>query len=215
MRIPDQPKIYHITHLRNLRQVASSGWLWSDAMRIKCGLDCKVVGMTEIKRRRLQEIEVTCHPGTKVGEYAPFYFCPRSIMLYILHRANHPDLDYSEGQQPIVHLEADLRKTIDWADDNGVKWVFSDRNAGVYVASFYHRWDDLDKINWAAVASTDFRSMLVKEGKQAEFLLYEKFPWTLVEKVGVINQMIEREVRTQLTGVSHLPSVTVEPGWYF
>jgi len=52
---------------------------------------------------------VKCHPGTKVGQYVPFYFCPRSIMLYILHRGNHPDLDYREGQGPILHLQADSR----------------------------------------------------------------------------------------------------------
>ncbi len=45
MNVPDQPKIYHITHLRNLSGIASSGWLWSDAKRIELGLDCHVVGM--------------------------------------------------------------------------------------------------------------------------------------------------------------------------
>jgi hypothetical protein len=37
-----------------------------------------VVGMSEIKRRRLEALDVDCHPGSKVGEYVPFYFCPRN-----------------------------------------------------------------------------------------------------------------------------------------
>ena len=41
-------------------------------------------------------------------------FCPRSIMLYILHMGNHPDISYKGGQQPIVHLQADFHKVIDW-----------------------------------------------------------------------------------------------------
>ena len=90
---PAQLKIYHITHLRNLTQIVATGGLWSDAGRIERGLDCKIVGMSEIKRRRLEELEVGCHPATKVGQYVPFYFCPRSIMLYILHQGNHPDLE--------------------------------------------------------------------------------------------------------------------------
>jgi len=40
--------------------------------------------MSTIKARRLYDLEVDCHPGTKVGEYVPFYFCPWSIMLYLL-----------------------------------------------------------------------------------------------------------------------------------
>jgi len=215
MSVPDQPKIYHITHLLNLTQLASSGWLWSDAQRIERELDCRVVGMPTIKRRRLEEIEVKCHPGTKVGQYTPFYFCPRSIMLYILHRGNHPDIDYREGQRPIVHLQADLRSTIRWADNCGIKWAFSDRNAGVCVADFFNRWSDLNKINWAAVAATDFRPMLVKEGKQAEFLVCGAFPWTLVERIGVIDHQIATQVRASLANSSHQPSIHVDRGWYY
>src|SRR5579863_2076137 len=90
---PETPKIYHITHMENLPRIVDNV-LWSDAERIRRGLNCTIVGMSEIKRHRLEELEVDCHPGTKVGEYVPFYFCPRSIMLFLLYRGNHPDLTY-------------------------------------------------------------------------------------------------------------------------
>jgi hypothetical protein len=73
--IPENPKIYHITHVNNMPRIIDHDVLWSDAERIQQGLDCDVVGMSEIKRRRLEEIEVDCHPGTMVGNYVPFYFC--------------------------------------------------------------------------------------------------------------------------------------------
>jgi hypothetical protein len=216
MSIPHQPKIYHITHLRNLGGIASSGWLYSDAKRIELGLDCQVVGMAEIKRRRLQEIVVKCHPGTMVGQYVPFYFCPRSIMLYLLHRGNHPDIDYREGQRPIVHLQADLRATIRWAEEQRVKWAFSDRNAGAYVADFFNTWQQLDRINWDAVAATDFRGILIKEGKQAEFLVFDAIPWALVEKIGAIDRTVTRQVEAIVAAAGgHQPTVSVERGWYY
>src|SRR4051794_17132873 len=112
--VPAKPKIYHITHLRNLPKILESDKLWSDAKRIELGLDCDVVGMSHIKRRRLQEVQVTCHKDTHVGEYVPFYLCPRSIMLYILHKGNHTDLNYTEGQEPIIHLQADLNAVVAW-----------------------------------------------------------------------------------------------------
>jgi hypothetical protein len=212
---PDNLKIYHITHVDNLPQIARAGAIWSDAKRIELGLAGKVVGMQEIKRRRLEELDVGCHAGTKVGEYVPFYFCPRSIMLYILFRGNHPDLDYREGQGPIVHLVADLRTTVAWADPNGVRWAFSDRNAGSRPAQFFKTLDRLDKIDWAAVTATDFRDAMVKEGKQGEFLMFGAFPWQLVEKIGVIDKQTEIRVNAALGRVGHIPVVSVERGWYY
>jgi hypothetical protein len=178
--IKAQPKIYHITHLRNLPQIVTHGGLWSDAKRVELGFSCKVVGMSEIKRRRLEEIEVDCHPGTKVGQYVPFYFCYRSIMLYILHRGNHPDLSYREGQGPIVHLQADLHATVNWANEKGIRWAFSTVNASAKYASFYASLNKLAEVNWRAVAATDFSNLEIKDGKQAEFLVFEWFPVRVV-----------------------------------
>jgi hypothetical protein len=215
MSVPSQPKIYHITHVGNLPQLVSSGWLLSDAQRIQQSLACQIVGMSTIKQRRLQELEVGCHPGTKVGEYAPFYFCPRSIMLYILYRGNHPEVDYKGGQQPIVHLQADLAQTIAWAEQYSVRWAFSDVNAGARYASFYREWNELHRINWTAVAATDFSDALIKDGKQAEFLLYGAFPWGLVEKIGVIDQTIAQQVSATIAAAGHQPTVCVEREWYY
>ena len=66
--------------------------------------------MNQIKERRLKELTLSSHPGLHVGDCVPFYFCPRSIMLYLIYRANHPELAYRGGQKPIVHLEADLQQ---------------------------------------------------------------------------------------------------------
>jgi len=211
--VPQNPKIYHITHISNLEGILGDKVIWSDAKRIERNLECEIVGMSEIKQRRLQELEVECHIGTKVGEYVPFYFCPRSIMLYILFKRNHPDITYRGGQELILHLQADLGMTIEWADRYKVKWAFSDGNAGTRVANFYNNLADLDKINWKAVMATDFRCSSISEGKQAEFLMYESFPLELVEKIGVYSSRIRDEVMQQLGGVS-LP-VNIEANWYY
>lgn len=131
------PKIYHITHVENLPQIIDAEWIWSDAKRIELGLETNLVGMSKIKMRRLEEIDVACHPGTKAGDYVPFYYCPRSIMLYILHHGNHPDIDFSEGQQPMIHLQADLRDCLDWAKANNAKWALTTSNAGAFYTEFY------------------------------------------------------------------------------
>lgn len=213
--VPENPKIYHITHVDNLPQIVSSGRVWSDAERVKRGMDCRLVGMSSIKHRRLEELEVDCHPGTKVGEYVPFYFCPRSVMLYILHRGNHPDIQFKEGQRPIVHLEADLSTVVAWANQKKRAWAFSDRNAGARYADFFSDLSQLNQINWEAVAATDFRDPVIKDGKQAEFLVFRSFPWALVSKIGVADILMVHRVRTAISGRDHCPAVAVEPKWYY
>lgn len=173
--MPDRPRIYHITHIDNLPSILADGGLWSDAAIIARGGPAAAIGMGTIKQRRL-ELRVKCHPDDRVGDYVPFYFCPRSIMLYVIHCANNQELIYRGGQEPIVHLEADLYKTVDWAEREGRRWAFTLSNAGAFYAEFRKQLDHLGEIDWAAVAATDFRDAQVKEGKQAEFLLNEFFP---------------------------------------
>lgn len=212
---PENPKIYHITHLDNLEGILEEGVIWSDAMMVKQKLDCNLVGMNKIKRRRLEELEVDCHAPRMVGDFVPFNFCPRSVMLFILHRGNLEELTYKGGQRPMIHLQADLSEVVTWADGEGVPWAFSDRNAGAYLASFYDDLEKLGEVNWDAVQATDFRPSGIKEGKQAEFLYFESFPWELVEKIGVYDATIKQRVKSKLAPVEHSPQVLVKPSWYY
>jgi len=212
---PDQPKIYHITHLENLRAIFAEGRLVSDRTMIERGGPEQAIGMSAIKRRRVERLEVTCHPGTRVGDYVPFYFCPRSVMLYVIHMANHPELTYWGGQQPIVHLEADLRRTVAWAEANGRRWAFSLANAGAKYATFCSCLEDLDQLDWAAIAATDFRHPDVKERKQAEFLVHDHFPVDLVERIGVHSEAVQARVEGALEQAATWPPVMVCRGWYF
>ena len=65
--------------------------------------------------------------------------------------SNHPELEYAEGQEPIIHLEADLRESIAWANDSRRRWAFTTSNAGSYYFEDFSDLNRLDKINWDAV----------------------------------------------------------------
>lgn len=211
---PAQPKLYHITHVDNLPSIVADDRLLSDAAMMYRGGPTRVIGMSDIKRRRVEELEVKCHPDTKVGDYVPFYFCPRSVMLYVIHRANHPELIYRDGQNPIVHLEADLHSVVDWAEKNGRRWAFSLSNAGAYYTEFRSRVEELDQLNWDAIKATDFRDPDVKEQKQAEFLVYGDFPFDLIERIGVRTLTIKTCV-IRVLGGRYAPLVEILPRWYF
>ena len=213
MQIPAEPKIYHIVHVDRLPSIIADGWLWCDADIARCSPPGTTIGMNGIKQRRLNELTLNSHPDLHVGDCVPFYFCPRSIMLYLIHQANHPELVYRGGQGPIVHLETDLRKTVAWAEARGQRWAFTLSNAGAYY--FEDRCDlaHLGEIDWDAVQAEDWRQC--KEGKQAEFLIERQFPWELVSRIGVRSQQVYSQVTTALQAATHKPRIGIKPEWYY
>jgi hypothetical protein len=177
------------------------------------------VGITGIKQRRLTQNFLASRPGLKVGDCVPFYFCPRSIMLYLIHQANHPELDYRGGQEPVIHLEFDLRAGVEWAEALSRQWAFTLSNAG---SSYFEDRADLARlgeINWLAVATDQWSGpgvdRSIKEGKQAEFLVEESFPWALVERIGVRSRAVYQRVATLMTGNPHRPRLEILPHWYY
>ena len=212
MPVPARPKIYHICHVDRLPSIVAGGLL-SDAEVQRLAPPGTVIGMSNIKQRRLTELRLDSHPGLYVGQCAPFYFCPRSVMLYLIHQANHPELGYRGGQGPIVHFEADLQAAVTWADAQGRRWAFTLSNAGSYF--FEDRCDlaELDQIDWNAVQARDWRQC--KEGKQAEFLIEQSFPWHLIERIGVHSRAIYQQVANALPGNGHRPPVEIRTDWYY
>jgi hypothetical protein len=211
---PAKPYIYHITHLDNLADILRDGALLSDAKIVARGCPAATIGFSHIKQRRLT-LAVRCHPGTNVGDYVPFYFCARSVMLYVIHRGGQGDLAYRGGQAPVVHLEADLHKVIAWANSEGRRWAFTKSNAGAYYSDAWCHPDDLCQVNWDAVGARQWSAPDVKEAKQAEFLVHESFPWHLVERVGVRTMQVQEKVEALLTGAGSGTPVQVRPEWYY
>lgn len=213
MTIPSPIKIYHIVHVDRLPSIVATGGLLSDAMVQAQALVGTMIGMNNIKQRRLTELQLASHPGLFVGACVPFYFCPRSVMLYLIHRRN-PELTYQNGQEPIIHLQADLRTVVEWANAQPARWAFTLSNAGSYFFEDRSDLARLGEINWPAVQATDWRGGL-KEGKQAEFLLEQQFPWHLVERIGVTNRPIYQQVVNALPARGHRPQVEIRPDWYY
>ncbi|GGM99637.1 hypothetical protein FHR83_000512 [Actinoplanes campanulatus] len=80
-------------------------------------------GIKEMRRGR----RVPTGPGGCVGDYVPFYFAPRSPMMYRIacdHRDHTPGR-YSGGDRPLVYLASTIGSVI----DAGLTWVSTDGNA--------------------------------------------------------------------------------------
>jgi hypothetical protein len=110
--------IYHITHVENLPEIIADGALFSEHRLIADGRKPAVIGMDHLKERRLRK-KVLCHPHLTVGDFVPFYFCPRSIMLYVIDK-RHSELapsfireflDCETQTEAVRRLRAALRRS--------------------------------------------------------------------------------------------------------
>lgn len=116
-------------------------------------------------------------------------------------------------QGPIVHLQADLRQAVAWADANRRRWAFTLSNAASAYAEERRDLAALGEIDWDAVEAEHW--MLRKEEKQAEFLVEHSFPWELVSFIGVHSLEIRDRVRAMMRGAGHQPVVAAAPNWYY
>lgn len=217
-RTPERLWIYHIVHKDRIQSIIDDGFLWSDAEARTRASAGTTVGMMGIKNRRLTT-SLGSHPGLTVGSCVPFYFCPRSIMLFLLHRGNHPEVTYRGGQEPIVHLVAEVPNAVAWAEGNNLRWAFTLSNAGSSYFEDRADLDCLDEIDWESIRATKWSgngvSRQVKEGKQAEFLIEHCFPWNLVTGIGVQSEATGRDVTRLMSGQEHRPKVKIIPTWYY
>lgn len=211
MPVPENPKIYHIVHGDRLAAIAAGAGLFSDAHMRAQPLVGTTIGMEHIKERRLAA-SLMSHPTLHVGQCVPFYFCPRSVMLYTINKRS-ADVAFKGGQRPIVHLVADLRRTVAWAQTQGMRWAFSLSNAGSSYFEDRCSLDDLGEIDWDAVDARDWREC--RERKQAEFLLEHHFPWELVEEIGVMDHGAAQATAQAIAAAAHRPDVQTRPSWYY
>lgn len=174
--------------------------------------DGAVIGNSEIKADRLR-LPVSCNPGTTVGQYVPFYFCPRSVMLYVISRQNHPNVAYRDGQGPVIHLMADLKEVVDWTEAQKIKWAFTDINAANRAADFYNDLNNLEKLDWEAIGASNWMSC--RDCKMAEFLVHNRFPWELVRGIGVHSEKIGSRAMKAFADATHRPPIKVKQDWYY
>lgn len=148
-----------------------------------------------------------------VGDYVPFYFCPRSVMLYVIH-CHNSELQYHGGQREIVHLVSTVEAAIAAIDER--HWAYSDGNAGASYTKFYADLSRMTEIlDWRAVSARSWADPAVKNCKQAEFLACESFPWTAFHEIGVMDQAVADRVERILQSAVHRPVTHVRSRWYY
>ena len=214
MSVPDPVRLYRLVHIDNLPTLLRRGGLHAPNFAPNDGLTYKTIHDAAIQQRRHSQA-VPCGAGGVIHDYLPFYLGPLSPMLYKLSKGSVAG--YSEGQAPLVYL-------ILWAGDvanAGLDFVFSD---GHGIAAFTQWFDDLAdlvKLDWPLIMAREWSDTLIdndrKRRKQAEFLVYQSVPWSMVRGIAVMNEAIAVRVNTELDQYpdEHRPPVRVISKWFY
>lgn len=205
--------IYHITPINNLPSILNSGGLVAISRLKQEKIDYQDISYGHIQDRRGRTC-VPCGAGGYLHDYVPFYFAPRSPMLYTIYKRNVPN--YQEGQNSVIYLVTDIN-TI---EAEGLDFVFTDGHAAMFYADFYTDLEALAHvIDWELMESKvwfdteDDPNRKCK--RQAEFLVHQFFPWYLIQKIGVINTTIQTQVREILRRCNKQTPVEVYSEWYY
>ncbi|PZG00859.1 type II toxin-antitoxin system toxin DNA ADP-ribosyl transferase DarT [Micromonospora deserti] len=214
-----QPKptlIMHFTHIDNLPAVLKAGRLFSDG---SVGPQLATnVGAAEIKARR-RERRVPCPPGGVVADYVPFYFAPRSPMMFRIacdHRDGKSGC-YPGGDDPLVYLVSSVERV----SDAGREWVASDGNCAVGLTSFSASLDELATlVDWPLLRAKVWKDipedMDRMRRRAAEFLVHREFPLDLLAGYAVRTEERREQVRQVFRDAGMIePYVSVRPNWYY
>lgn len=208
---PMDRDLLHFTHVNNLRTIIAHGSLLADSVvgdRLRCE-----VGDRGIKASR-RELDVTRGPGGHPCDYVPFYFAPRSPMLYKIAVGGVPH--YQDGQEPLVYL----RSTIGTVISSGRPWVFSNGNCGAYLTEYFDDLDELGiRVDWPLQFSRMWNSTADDPTRAtrraAEFLVHRSMPWSSLLELTVRTEAMASLVGRMLTQMGQPRPVAVRPEWYY
>jgi hypothetical protein len=210
--IEGRTAVYHITHVSNLGSIVRSGQLSCENACATAGIEPVSIAYAGIKARRART-EVTVARGGTLADYVPFYYAPRSPMLYANHYyggvAGAPG-----GQAGIVHLVSSVEALAEAG-----KFVVTDGKPTEAVTVQYGDLDGLESVDWAVMPlkmwnDTDEAGDR-KRRRQAEFLVHARAPINAFCTVGVLDSKTAEETVAALAVLPDPPTVRIRPDWYY
>lgn len=158
------------------------------------------------EQRKTHPVPVS--PNGTIHDYVPFYFSSLSPMLYAIKNGNIDDVK----MQDLVFFKS----TVQAVETSDCKFVFTDGHGIMALSEYYNDIANLDRISWDVVKAkywNDFTDG--KRLRQSEFLVYNKFDWSLVQTIGVYNCSMLNRVKSMVRRLPHQPNIEIKYNWFF
>ena len=207
----DKKYCYRITHIENLDCILDSGLVTKHHTRansryIHIG-NPEVIGVRSDMPVRIIGYGV-------IGDYVPFYFTPRSIMLYnIITGYRHPVVPKRKPEEILV-IRCEIKELTRLP-----YFFFTDGQGNDMVTRHFNDLAYLEEIDWRSIQQSDFQKTDGDFDRsrryQAEFLVRNEVPVSSVESLNVYNEQAARYVKQVLTGKNINLAINIQPQYFF
>lgn len=196
---------FRITHIDNIPYIDKTGFVLADSQF--ASKNYVSIGDPNVIEKRKIKIN-----GINLTKYIPFYFGPRSVMLYVIQ--NGYNGVKKQNAEDIVYCVIKITDLI----DNKTNCIFTNGHALNAFTSFYPHtslaqlndivsYDDVYARYWKDDDDTD-----LKRRKEAELLIKEELPKEFIRGYVVYN----REAKSKLLkfGIDE-KKIEINPNYYF
>lgn len=224
MAAPRPTRLFHITAIDNLPAILAANALLSKNGGAAAGIDYQNIAHAGAQGARAVRT-VPEPPGGVVHDFVPFYFAPRSPMLYAVNGGRVAGCTWR--QEDIVRFET----TVERVTAMGRPFVFYDRNATLAFSTAFTELTDLDSaVAWDLLTeppqldgyckywhnnAADARYADRMERRQAEFLVRDAVPLSCISRLGVFDAAREARVQAAIAASGVSLRVEIARAWYF
>jgi ssDNA thymidine ADP-ribosyltransferase, DarT len=209
----DRKYCYRITHIQNLPLILENGIVTKNH-RDADGNYIEIGNPEIIDVRSTTPVRIDGYG--MIGEYVPFYFTPKAMMLYNIITGYRAPVVPKRNRNEILVIRClitDLTKL--------KKWFFTDGQANIKdgTVKHYNNLDHLDEIDWESIQESNFSKSDGDYDRprryQAEFLVHGKVPLKAIESLNVYNQHAADYVNEVLNENNINLAVNIQPQYFF
>lgn len=211
MKKPDTIYLYRITHIDNLDFILKSKTI--------CCSNCKnsdpnFIGIGDsslIQSRKARQIPII--PKGDFSGYVAFYFGARSPMLYNIQ--NGYNNVTKRKPEDIIYLITSFASV----KESESEFVFTDGHGYHNLSQFFNKEIDLKEVDWKTVNLVRWNDTEEdpdrKRKKQAEFLIYNEVPLSMIKAIVVYNENAKTNILTKLAKNNIECNVVVKSNYYY
>lgn len=149
-----------------------------------------------------------------IGDYVPFYFTPRSIMLFNIVTGYYAPIVPQLSREQIIVIRSEISQL-----SESKRFFFTDGQANSAYSKHYTDLKDLHKIDWESIQKSNFQKSDLDTDRprryQAEFLVHSHVPLEFIESILVYNEKTEIVVNIELQAAGFNIPVKVAPICFF
>jgi hypothetical protein len=208
---PEKALIFRLYHRDNLDWTLRNGLYCRNSDRQDSNF--RPIGNMDLIRMR-KHWQVRHELGGVLGDYVPFYFTPRSIMLYQIHTGFN-GIEQLPNDELVI-----LVSSLTVLQKQGIRFLYTTHHASFMQAGFHNSLDELEtRIDWPLLRSGNFKHDPEDPGKkeryQAEALVHEHLPIEYVQGIGCCSDQVQQEIQSAVDAAGVDIKVVTRTGWFF